>query len=164
MEPMQQSSVYPSGQVHEPNVGARKLEAVPWPPVRIPLPRETEQSFQVLRGAFTIAPLLAGSDKFFHLLTNWDQYVSPLARRLVQGHDHQAMWVAGGLEIAAGIGVAFAPRIFGYVLSAWMFVIAFNLILIPDFLDIALCDVGLGLAAFALGRLATLRDRTRYGA
>ena len=30
------------------------------------------QAYQILRIAFTIAPVIAGLDKFFHLLVNWD--------------------------------------------------------------------------------------------
>ena len=33
------------------------------------------QAFRILHFGFTIAPILAGLDKFFHLLVNWDQYV-----------------------------------------------------------------------------------------
>jgi len=33
----------------------------------------TRQAFQILRFGFTVAPLPAGADKFFHFLTNWDQ-------------------------------------------------------------------------------------------
>jgi len=31
------------------------------------------QAFQILRFGFTVAPLPAGADKFFHFLTNWNQ-------------------------------------------------------------------------------------------
>jgi hypothetical protein len=35
------------------------------------------QAYQVLHFAYTIAPLVAGADKFMHWLVNWDQYVAP---------------------------------------------------------------------------------------
>jgi hypothetical protein len=31
---------------------------------------------------FTVAPILAGLDKFFHLLVNWDQYLPPIVNNL----------------------------------------------------------------------------------
>ncbi|GMU33318.1 MAG: hypothetical protein HS101_01105 [Planctomycetia bacterium] len=36
------------------------------------------QAFWILRVGFTIAPIVAGFDKFFHWLVNWDQYVAPI--------------------------------------------------------------------------------------
>jgi len=51
------------------------------------------QAFRILHVGFVVAPILAGLDKFFHLL----------------------MLVVGVIEIVAGIGVAFKPRIFAYV-------------------------------------------------
>ena len=32
------------------------------------------QAFRILQFGFTVAPILAGLDKFFHLLVNWDKY------------------------------------------------------------------------------------------
>jgi hypothetical protein len=64
------------------------------------------------------------------------------------------MLVAGVIEIVAGIGVALKPRIFAYVVAAWLALIIVNLLLIPGYFDVALRDFGLFLAALALGRLS----------
>jgi hypothetical protein len=40
------------------------------------------QAYQILHIAFTVAPILAGLDKFRHLLCNWDQYLAPWIARL----------------------------------------------------------------------------------
>jgi hypothetical protein len=40
--------------------------------------RPSYQAYRILHVAFTIAPVVAGVDKFFHFLVNWDQYLSPL--------------------------------------------------------------------------------------
>jgi hypothetical protein len=64
------------------------------------------------------------------------------------------MLVIGVIEMVAGIGVAWKPRIFAYVVAAWLAVIIVNLLLIPGYFDIALRDFGLFLAALALGRLS----------
>lgn len=37
------------------------------------------QAYQILHVGFVLAPIVAGIDKFFHLLTNWDQYLAPLS-------------------------------------------------------------------------------------
>ena len=117
------------------------------------------QAFQILRIGFTVAPILAGLDKFFHLLVNWDQYLPPIVNNLTGGHGHQLMLVVGVIEVVAGIGVFFKPRIFAYVVAAWMLVIILNLLAIPGYFDVALRDLGLMLGALALGRLSHNFDR-----
>jgi hypothetical protein len=112
------------------------------------------QAFQILRFAFTVAPIVAGLDKFFHLLVNWDQYLPPFVNNLTGGHGHQLMLAVGVIEIVAGLGVAFKPRIFAYVVSAWLLLIIVNLLMIPGYFDVALRDLGLSLAALALARLS----------
>ena len=36
------------------------------------------QAHQILHPALVVAPLIAGADKFFNFLLNWNQYRSPL--------------------------------------------------------------------------------------
>jgi len=67
---------------------------------------------------------------------------------------HTLMLIVGVIEIVAGLGVAIKPRIFAYVVAAWLAVIIINLLLIPGYFDIALRDFGLLLAALALGALS----------
>jgi hypothetical protein len=114
----------------------------------------TRQAFQILRFGYTVAPIVAGLDKFTHLLTDWDRYLSPLFARLSPLGAHQTMLVVGVIEIVAGIGVAFKPRIFSYVVAAWLVGIMLNLLLIGNYYDVALRDLGLFLGALALGRLS----------
>ena len=64
------------------------------------------------------------------------------------------MLVVGIIEVVAGIGVALKPRVFAYVVAAWLAVIIINLLLIPGFFDVALRDFGLLLGALALARLS----------
>jgi hypothetical protein len=64
------------------------------------------------------------------------------------------MLVVGVIEIVAGIGVWLRPRIFAYVVAAWLAVIIINLLLIPGYFDVALRDFGLMLGALALGQLS----------
>jgi hypothetical protein len=117
------------------------------------------QAYQLLHVAFVVAPIVAGLDKFFHLLVNWDQYLVPIAVRIVGGHGHEFMLAVGVIEIVAGIGVLLKPKIFAYVVAVWLLGIIVNLLLIPGYYDIALRDVGLFLAALALGRLSAAYDR-----
>src|SRR5437764_14266768 len=114
----------------------------------------TYQAYQILRLGFTVAPIIAGADKFLHMLTNWDKYLSPTANNMLGGNGHTFMMVVGVIEIVAGIGVFFKPRIFAYVDSAWLLGIIFNLLLGGQYLDVALRDLGLSVGAFSLGRMS----------
>lgn len=116
------------------------------------------QAYQILRFAFTVAPIVAGLDKFFHLLVNWDQYLPSFVNKLVGGHGHELMLVAGVVEVIAGLGVAIKPKIFAYVVSAWLLLIVTNLLMIPGYFDVALRDFGLALGALALARLSERVD------
>jgi hypothetical protein len=66
------------------------------------------------------------------------------------------MYLVGGVEIAAGLLVALAPRVGAFVVAAWLFGIVINLATknAPQYYDIALRDFGLMLAALTLGRLS----------
>src|SRR5687768_8165736 len=117
------------------------------------------QAYKILHIGFVVAPIVAGVDKFFHLLVNWDNYLAPVVNRILGGHGHTFMLVVGVIEIVAGIGVALRPRIFAYVVAGWLLGIVGNLLLFPPshpfpHYDVALRDFGLCLGALALGRLS----------
>ena len=117
------------------------------------------QAYKLLHVGFTVAPIAAGLDKFFHVLVNWDAYLAPIGNRVLAGHGHAFMLVVGVIEIVAGIGVALRPRIFSWVVAAWLLGIIVNLLLIPPsnplpHYDVALRDFGLLLGALALARLS----------
>ena len=117
------------------------------------------QAYQILHLGFTVAPILAGLDKFFNLLVNWEQYLPPFVNNLTGGHGHELMLAVGVIEIVAGLGVWFKPKVFAYVVSAWLLLIIVNLLMIPGYFDVALRDFGLSLGALALARLSHEFDR-----
>jgi len=119
----------------------------------------TYQAYQLLHFGFTVAPIIAGLDKFLHLLVNWDQYLPATVNNMLGGHGHEFMYAVGVIEVVAGIGVFLKPKIFAYVVSAWLFLIIVNLLLIPGYFDVALRDLGLALGALALGRLSSTFDK-----
>ena len=120
----------------------------------------TYQAYQILHLAFVVAPVVAGLDKFLHLLTDWDAYVAPAFRDVLGGPGgaHVFMLIVGVVEIAAGVIVALRPRIGAYVVAGWLVAIMVNLLATGHYFDVALRDLGLCLAALALGRLAVLYD------
>ena len=115
----------------------------------------TYQAYRVLQFGFVVAPIVAGFDKFFHFLANWDMYLAPQVEQMLGGHGHEFMLAVGVIEVIAGIGVAVKPKIFAYVVAAWLVGIIANLLMTGLWFDIALRDLGLAIAAFALGRLAS---------
>jgi hypothetical protein len=116
--------------------------------------RPAYQAYQILHVGFTAAPVLAGLDKFFHLLANWDQYLAPWVTSLSPIGGHRLMLVAGVVEIAAGALIALKPRLGAPIAGAWLCLIIVNLLTMGTYLDVALRDLGLALGAFALWRLS----------
>lgn len=112
------------------------------------------QAYQAMHLIFTIAPIIAGADKFLGLLANWDQYLAPAVANVLPVAPHTFMLAVGVIEIVAGVGVFFMPRVFAYVVSAWLVGIVVNLLIGGHYLDVALRDLGLAVGAFSLGRMS----------
>ena len=118
------------------------------------------QAFRVLHLGFVVAPLLAGLDKFLHLLVDWNQYLAPAVANVISANVF--MPIVGVVEVVAAIVVLVKPRFGGYLVAAWLVGIIVNLLIHPGSydatgwgLDLALRDLGLALGALALARLAT---------
>src|SRR5262245_10994026 len=91
----------------------------------------------VLRLTYGIVPIVAGLDKFFNVLTNWEQYLNPTVARFLPFSASAFMQVAGIIEIAAGIIVLSRFTTLGaYVVSAWLTLIGISLLLSGHYLDI----------------------------
>ena len=128
--------------------------SIPASAARVDISNPSYQAYLILRLGFIVAPIVAGLDKFFHVLVNWDQYLPGSVNSMVGGYGHELMLAAGAVEVVAGIGVAIKPKIFAYVVSAWLLMIVINLLMIPGYFDVALRDFGLALGALALARLS----------
>jgi hypothetical protein len=122
------------------------------------------QAFLLLRSVFTVAPIIFGLDKFANVLTDWPDYLAPVINDIVPGTAQQAMYGVGVVEVLAGVAVALKPRYGGLLVAAWLAGIIVNLLLIPDYYDIALRDFGLLVGALALSRLAVAQDAIGRGA
>src|SRR5918993_58532 len=112
------------------------------------------QAYRILHLGFTVAPILAGLDKFFNLLVDWEKYLPPFVNNMTGGHGNELMLAVGVIEIVAGLGVWFKPKVFAYVVSIWLLLVVLNLLMIPGYFDVALRDFGLSLGALALARLS----------
>lgn len=113
---------------------------------------------EALRIAFGLTATLAGLDKFFNILADWTTYVSPLAEQLLPVSAATFMYGVGLIEVAVGIAILVAaPAIGAYVASAWLLVVAANLLL-AGYVDVAVRDVVMAIAAFTLARLLEIRE------
>ncbi|HEU5112193.1 MAG TPA: hypothetical protein VFU96_02680 [Acidimicrobiia bacterium] len=113
---------------------------------------ESRRAYQILHLGYTVAPILFGLDKFFNLMTDWVDFLPAFVTDAVSGS--VVMAIVGVIEIVAGIGVWFRPKIFAPIVAAWLALIIVTLIVAGGFWDIALRDFGLLLGALALWRLA----------
>lgn len=116
--------------------------------------RPAVQAFWVLYVGFVALPFFAGIDKFCHVLVNWDVYLAPSVASILPVSGHTFMLIVGVIEMAAAVLVALFPRIGAWVVMLWLWGIIVNLLLIPNYYDIALRDFGLSLGAIALGCLS----------
>ena len=121
-----------------------------------------DSSFWALRLAYGLVPIVAGLDKFTNLLTHWTDYLSPLATRILPVSATTLMHVAGVVEVAAGIFVLTKfTRYAAYVVSAWLLLIAINLLTTGHFFDIAVRDVVMAVGAFVLARMSEVKADVR---
>jgi hypothetical protein len=119
-------------------------------------------AYNALKIGFVIAPILAGLDKFFNYLTDWTQYLAPVVNEMFNVSPATFMMGVGVIEVIAGIGVLFKPKIFAFVVCAWLVGIICNLFLLGNFYDIALRDLGLAIGAFSLGELALTHEHAGH--
>jgi len=111
-----------------------------------------------LRYGIGLTATLAGLDKFFNLLADWGAYVSPLAAQLLPMSTATFMGLVGVIEVAVGIAILTKwTRLGAYVASAWLLGVAANLVL-AGYLDVAVRDVVMSLAAFTLARIAEVGE------
>lgn len=110
----------------------------------------------LLKITFTLVPIVAGADKFFNLLVQWDTYVHPSIAELLPFPVSTFMIIVGIIEIAAGMLVFIKTELGAYVVSAWLVCIALSLILTGHHLDVAVRDLVMAISAFVLARLANI--------
>ena len=117
-----------------------------------------DQSWWLLRIGLGVGPFLAGLDKYFNFLANWPAYISPLALRVLPFSGQTFMHIVGVIEMIVGLAILTRWTRFGaYVASAWLVAIAVNLVMTGAYLDVAVRDLEMALAAFVMARLTEVR-------
>ena len=110
--------------------------------------------FNVLKLTFVIVPIVAGLDKFTNILTQWDHYLSPGMVEMLPFSASAFMMIVGVIEIIAGILVFFKPMLGGYVVAAWLTLIALSLLFSGNYLDVAVRDLVMAISAFSMAGIA----------
>ena len=118
------------------------------------LQQKIKPAFNLLKLTFGIVPIVAGLDKFTNLLTHWEQYLSPTLVNMLPFSPSTFMMIVGIIEIIAGIIVLKKTELGGYIVAAWLTVVALSLIAGFNFLDVAVRDLVMAIAAFSMSRMA----------
>ena len=108
----------------------------------------------MLKYTFGLVPIVAGLDKFANILTDWSQYISEGFAGMLPFEPTTFMIVVGVIEIVAGVLVLTKTKIGAYVVSAWLVAIALTLIFSWTYVDVAVRDLVMAIAAFSLAKLS----------
>lgn len=113
-------------------------------------------TFNLLKLTFGIVPIVAGLDKFANLLTHWEKYLNPSMAGMLPFNPSTFMMIVGVIEIIAGIIVLWNTEIGGYIVTAWLTLIAATLLLGGEYLDVAVRDLVMAIAAFSTARITKI--------
>jgi uncharacterized membrane protein YphA (DoxX/SURF4 family) len=111
---------------------------------------QADKAVTLLKWTFGLVPIVAGADKFLHILTDWDKYLAPQIAHALPFSAHSFMMIVGIIEIIAGILVLVKPRIGSLIVGLWLVGIAINLLLTGQYYDVAVRDAVMAIAAFSL--------------
>lgn len=108
----------------------------------------------ILKYVFVIVPIVAGLDKFFNILVQWDTYLAPVTLDLLPFSGATFMMIVGVIEIIAGIIVLTKTQLGAYIVSIWLLLIALSLIFTWHHPDVAVRDIAMAISAYVLARLS----------
>lgn len=121
---------------------------------------EADILIKSLRYSLGMTAFLAGLDKFFNLLTDWEKYLSPDMKEKLPVSDRTFMKIVGVIEMAAGAGLlAGMDESFGYTLALWLLGITGNL-LTHGYYDVGIRDTNMAIEALVLARLAAMKKKS----
>ncbi len=110
----------------------------------------------LLKFTYGLIPIVAGADKFTNLLVDWAKYLHPSLAAMLPFKSSFFMMIVGVIEIVAGIIVLAKPSVGAYIVSAWLVLIALNLLASSNYFDVAVRDIAMAIGAFSLARLSTV--------
>lgn len=121
--------------------------------------RSLDSAWWALKIGLGLVAFLAGLDKFFNILTDWSLYVSPLAEGLLPISVGAFLGIVGIIEMLVGLAILTSwTRLGAYIAMVWLVGLSLNLVLTGRFLDVAVRDLALAIAAYTLARLTEARQ------
>jgi|SRR5688572_21992550 uncharacterized membrane protein YphA (DoxX/SURF4 family) len=111
---------------------------------------QVDRVASILRWTYGLVPIVAGADKFMHLLTDWNKYLAPVVTDIIPLSPATFMSIVGVIEIVAGIIVLARPKIGSLIVGFWLIGIAINLLLTGQYYDVAVRDTVMAIGAFCL--------------
>lgn len=134
----------------------------------VPFPDDAWWALKIVLG---VVPFLAGLDKFFNFLADWEKYLNPRLAQLLPMTPVSFMHIVGIIEMVVGLAILTKwTRIGAYVAGLWLLGIVLNLVSQGAYLDVAARDLVMAVGAFSLARLtealatAEGRDPSLFGA
>jgi uncharacterized membrane protein YphA (DoxX/SURF4 family) len=120
----------------------------------VPLSR----TYWILRITYGLVPFLAGLDKFFNLLTNWEKYLPASIAHMLPVSPSVFMGVVGVIEMVAGVAVlTVLPRIGPLVVMVWLVLVGLSAGL-AGYFDITVRDLVMAVGAYTLAQLAAREE------
>ncbi len=114
----------------------------------------TLQVRNLLKYTFGLVPIIAGLDKFSNLLTDWGKYIPEGIQEILPVSAGTLLISIGIVEIIAGGLVLTKTRIGALVVALWLVIIALVLLIDGNYLDVAVRDLVMAIAAFSLYKLS----------
>jgi len=121
--------------------------------------KKINQVHTLLKFTYGLIPIVAGADKFSNLLTDWAQYLHPSVAGMLPFSPHVFMMIVGVIEIVAGVVVLFNPAKGGYLVSAWLILVALSLLASGKFIDVAVRDIVMAVGAYSLAQISAALRR-----
>ena len=117
-----------------------------------------EKVATILKWTYGLVPIIAGADKFMHILTDWNKYLAPAIVNILPISTGSFMSIVGIIEIIAGVLVLVKPRIGSLVVALWLIGISINLLLTGQYFDVAVRDTVMAIGAFSLYMLSVKQN------
>jgi uncharacterized membrane protein YphA (DoxX/SURF4 family) len=116
------------------------------------------RTYWILRITYGLVPFLAGLDKFFNLLTNWEKYLPAGVAQMLPVSPGLFMGVVGVIEMLAGLAVlTVLPRIGPLVVMIWLVLVGLSAGL-AGYFDITVRDLVMAVGAYTLAQLAVRQE------
>jgi uncharacterized membrane protein len=127
--------------------------------------KRLNSAWWMLKVGLGLGPFLAGLDKFFNILVDWQKYLNPTISSMLPVTPATFMHMVGIVEMIVGLAILTRwTRLASYVAMAWLLAIAVNLASTGMFFDLAVRDAEMAIGAYALARLTEVRETSARSA